>query len=229
MVRGSNAWSALRGVWPLLVVACAATDATAQAAQPQQLVDRAEATLRTFLRDPEMAWLRANIEKARGVLVAPAVVNGGLIIGGSGGRAVLIVREPSRNEWLGPAFYTLASGTIGLQAGVASSESVTLLMSERAVDALLASSLKLGTDASVTAGPVGPAPTMTPSSDFVSFARTKGVRTGLDLAGTMITANNEWNTAYYGRAVLAPDVLVRGGAINPNAAQLLAAVPRPGS
>ena len=228
-MRRSIAWSALRGGWPLLMLACAASDATAQPAQPQQLVDRAEATLRTFLRDPDMAWLRANIVKARGVLVAPAVVNGGLIIGGSGGRAVLIVREPSRNEWLGPAFFTLASGTIGLQAGVASSETVTLVMSDRAVDALLASSLKLGTDASVTAGPVGPAAATTPPGDFVSFARTKGVPIGLDLAGTMITANNEWNTAYYGRAVLAPAVLVRGGPVNPNAASLLAAVTRPAS
>lgn len=227
-MRRSNAWRALRGGWPLLVVACAATHATAQT-QPQQLVDRADATLQTFLRDPDMASLRANIAKARGVLVAPQLVKAGLIIGGSGGRAVLIVREPSRNEWRGPAFYTLATGTLALQAGVTSSETVTLVMTDKALASLLVSSLKLGTDASVAAGPVGAAAATTLSGDFVSFARTKGVPSGLDLAGTMITANNEWNAAYYGRSVLASDVLVRGGAVNPNAAALLATVGRPSS
>jgi len=228
-VRRPNAWSALRGGWPLLVLACAATDAAAQSAQPQQLVDRAEATLRTFLRDPDMASLRGNIAKARGVLVAPEVVKAGFILGGSGGRAVLIVREPSRNEWRGPAFYTLATGSVGVQAGVGSSETVTLVMSERGIHALLAPSLKLGTEVSVAAGAVGEAAAATPPSDFVSFARSKGVPAGMDLAGTVITANNEWNTAYYGRAVLAPDVLVRGGVVNPNAAPLLATVTRTGS
>jgi len=228
-VARSKPWSALRRAWPLLVLACAAVDATAQSAQPQQLVDRAAATLQTFLRDPDMVWLRANIATARGVLVAPDVVKAGFIIGGSGGRAVLIVREPSRNEWRGPAFYTLATGSVAVQAGVGSSETVTLVMSERGVDALLASSLKLGSEASVAVGPVGPGAASAPASDFVSFARSKGAPTALSLAGTVITANNEWNTAYYGRAVLAPDVLVRGGAVNPNAAPLLATITRPRS
>jgi lipid-binding SYLF domain-containing protein len=228
-VGRSNGSSPLRSAWPLLVLACAAADATAQAAQPQQLVDRAAATLRTFLRDPDMAWLRANIATARGVLVAPEFIKAGFIIGGSGGRAVLLVREPSRNEWRGPAFYTLATGSVALQAGVASSETVTLVMSDKGVDALLASSLKLGSEASVAVGPVGAGVPSTPASDFVSFARSKGAPTAVSLAGTVITANNEWNTAYYGRAVLAPDVLVRGGAVNPNAAPLLATLTRPGS
>jgi len=40
---------------------------------------------------------------------------------------------------------------------------------------------------SVAAGPVGAGASTTPAGDFVSFARSKGVPTGLNLNGTVIT------------------------------------------
>ena len=44
---------------------------------------------------------------------------------------------------------------------------------------------------------------------------------GVNLDGTVVTSSDDWNQAYYGKKVLAPDVLVRGDASNKGAAGLL--------
>lgn len=197
-------------------------------AEQQQLVDRAQATLENFLRDPEMSWLQRNLARAKGVLIAPEVVRAGFIIGGSGGRAVLLGHDSGSGQWRGPAFYTLATASFGFQAGVAASENVTLVMTDKALNSLLAPSVKLGGDASVAAGPVGAGAAGDVTSDFVTFARSKGVYGGLNLDGTVISVNNDWNSAYYGKSVLAPDILVRGNVHNPKAESLVQVVGKAG-
>ena len=213
----------------LLVAASATLFATAAQAQSeqQQLVNAAETTLSNFLRDSQMTWLQRNIGKAKGVLIAPEVVKAGFIFGGSGGRGVLLGRGPD-GKWHGPVFYTLATASVGFQAGIAASENITLVMTEKGLNTLLAPSVKLGGDASVAAGPVGAGAASDVTTDFVAFARSKGVYGGLNLDGTVITANNDWNSAYYGKPVLAPDILVRGSASNKGADKLLAEVARAG-
>jgi lipid-binding SYLF domain-containing protein len=202
-----------------------AAPAQAQSDQ-QQLVDRAQATLENFLRDPDMTWVQKNISRAKGVLIAPEVVKAGFIFGGSGGRAVLLARDPS-GKWHGPAFYTLATASVGFQAGIAASENVTLVMTEKGLNTLLATSVKLGGDASVAAGPVGAGAAGDVTTDFVSFARSKGVYGGLNLDGTVISASDEWNNAYYGKSVLPPDIVIRGNVSNPQAIRILSVVAKP--
>ena len=195
----------------------------AQAQSDQQkLVNQAEATLNNFLRDPEMKWLQQNLHRAKAVLIAPEVVKAGFIFGGSGGRAVLLARDAKTGRWRGPVFYTMATASVGFQAGIAASENVTMVMTEKGVNTLLATSVKLGGDASVAAGPVGAGAAGDVTTDFVAFARSKGVYGGLNLDGTVITANDDWNDAYYGKKVLAPDIVVRGAAHNKGADKLLA-------
>ncbi len=195
----------------------------AQAQSDQQkLVNEAQATLDNFVRDPEMKWLQQNLRRAKAVLIAPQVVKAGFIFGGSGGRAVLLARDPKTGQWRGPVFYTMATASVGFQAGIAASENVTMVMTEKGVNTLLATSVKLGGDASVAAGPVGAGASGDVTTDFVAFARSKGVYGGLNLDGTVITANDDWNNAYYGKKVLAPDIVVRDAAHNPAADKLLA-------
>jgi SH3 domain-containing YSC84-like protein 1 len=202
----------------LALVAAAASMSVAPLAyaqsEQQQLVERAQKTLDNFLRDPEMSWIQKNLARAKGVLIAPEIVKAGFIIGGSGGRAVLLGHDSGTGAWRGPAFYTLATASVGFQAGVAASESVILVMSDKGLNTLLAPSVKLGGDASVAAGPVGAGAAADVTSDFVSFSRSKGVYGGLNLDGTVISVNNDWNKAYYGKSVLPPDIVVRGTASN---------------
>ena len=49
----------------------------------------------------------------------------------------------------------------------------------------------------------------TVNADLVSFTRSKGVYGGLNLDGTVVNTNIDWNDAYYGgKNVLPPDILI---------------------
>jgi SH3 domain-containing YSC84-like protein 1 len=211
-----------RGLYALLLFAAAQGVALAQSEQ-QNLVNAANRTLTNFLRDPNMTWLQQNIGRAKAVTIAPTVVRAGFIFGGSGGRAVTLARDPSTGKWVGPGFYTLASASFGLQAGISAAEVVTLVMTDKAFNSLLAPSVKLGGDASVAAGPVGAGAGSALLADFITFSRAQGVFAGLNLEGSVIAVSNDWNAAFYGRqGVLPPDILVRHSVHNKGAAALLA-------
>jgi lipid-binding SYLF domain-containing protein len=191
-------------------------------AEPEKLVADAGATLNNFLRDPDQTWIQQNLSRAKGVLIAPQIVRAGFILGGSGGRAVLLSRDG--RVWAGPAFYDLATASVGFQAGIDVSEVVIVVMTEKGLNSLLSSSFKIGGDASIAVGPVGGAAGATITADLVAFTRAKGVYGGLNLDGTIVSINDAWNSAYYGRSVLPPDILVRRTVTNPNAAPLLSEV-----
>lgn len=215
-----------RGFCALLVLAGVSTAALAQSEQ-QTLVDSADRTLSNFLRDPDMTWLQQNIGRAKAVMIAPQVVKAGFIFGGSGGRSVMLARDAKTGKWAGPAFYTLATASVGFQAGVEVSEVVTLVMTEKGLNSLMAPSVKLGGDASVAAGPIGVGAKSDVVADFVSFSRAKGLYGGLNLDGTVIAISNEWNEAYYNKkGVLPPDIVIRMSARNKGADKLLADVTR---
>jgi SH3 domain-containing YSC84-like protein 1 len=200
-----------------------ATPAQAQSEQ-QKLVNDANKTLSNFLRDPDMTWLQNNIGRAKAVLIAPQIAKAGFIFGGSGGRAVLVARDGASGKWGGPAFYTLATASVGFQAGVSVSENVTLVMTEKGLNSLLANSVKVGADASVAAGPVGAGAKSDVVADLVTFSRAKGVYGGLNLDGTVIAPSNDWNKAYFKKDVLPPDILIRMTAHNKMADPLLGQV-----
>lgn len=203
------------------LTACATMEST-PSVEPQKLVADARTTLNNFLRDPDQTWIQQNLNRSRGVLIAPQVVRAGFIFGGSGGRGVLVARDG--RTWAGPAFYDLVTASVGFQAGVDVSEVVVVVMTEKGLNSLLSPSFKLGVDASIAAGPVGAAAGTTVTADLIAFARSKGVYGGLNLDGTVVNTNDAWNGAYYGRTVLATDILVRKTVTNPNAAPLLSEV-----
>src|SRR5438105_3325054 len=86
----------------LVLLLAAASGAVLAQTEQQKVVDLADTTLNNFLRDPQMTWLQSHIGQARGVLIASNVVKAGFILGGSGGRAVLIVRDDKTGKWRGP-------------------------------------------------------------------------------------------------------------------------------
>jgi lipid-binding SYLF domain-containing protein len=203
----------------LLTIGAVPTSAFA-ATEQEQLVTKAETTFSNFERDPDMKWFRDNIGKAKAVLIAPEIVKAGFILGGSGGRGVLLARNAKTGKWVGPAFYTLATGSVGFQAGISVSEVVMLVMTEKGLNSLLSTSFKVGGDVSVAAGPVGAGAKSNIAADLISYSRAKGIYGGLNLDGTVVSTNDEWNSAFYGKAVTPPDILIRQNVRNPQAIPL---------
>jgi len=210
----------------VVLAASAALVAPAALAQPDPhaAVAAAEASLSNFLRDPDMDWLQRNFHRAKAVLISPEIVKAGFIFGGSGGRGVVLARDPKTGKWLGPAFYNLATASVGFQAGIAVSEGVTLVMTDKGFNSLLATSFKMGGDASVAAGPVGAGAKSDIVADLITFNRSKGVYGGLNFDGTVVTASDDWNEKFYGKKVLPPDILVRASVSNKAADKLIAQV-----
>jgi len=127
--------------------------------------------------------LRSLVKGAKGVLVYPQILRGAFIVGASGGSGVFLASDDKAGVWGGPAFYTIGQGSFGLQAGGDASEVVLVALTERSVAAMLATSAKLGANASVAAGPVGPGaepqrPTSVPTSSPTRAPRvcTRGSR-----------------------------------------------------
>ena len=76
----------------------------------------------------------------------------------------------------------------------------------------------------MAAGPVGAGAKSDIVSDLITFNRAKGVYGGLNFDGTVVTAADDWDQAYYGKKSLPPDILVRMSVPNKNADGLLAKV-----
>ena len=213
---------ALALVVAMALCACATTGGV-PAGEPEKLVADARVTLDNFVRDPDQTWVQQNLNSAKAVLIAPQIVKAGFIFGGSGGRAVLVAKDG--RTWVGPAFYDLVTGSVGFQAGLEVSEALILVMTDKGLNSLMASTFKIGGDASIAAGPVGAGAKSTITADLVSFTRAKGVYGGLNLDGTIVHANTAWNDAYYGGSnVLPPDIVMRKSAKSAKSTALLAGV-----
>ena len=106
--------------------------------------------------------------------------------------------------------------TFGLQIGAELSEVVLMVMTEKGLDSMLSTSVNLGADASVAAGPVG-AGAKVATADILAFSRSKGIFAGLTVEGAAIAVRDKWNHAYYGKAVTPVDILVRRSVSNEQA------------
>jgi lipid-binding SYLF domain-containing protein len=204
--------------------ACATTPATTEEPLPQQLlVDRARITADTFIGDPDMQWAREHLNQAKGLLIVPGLYKGAWFLGGSGGRGVLLVRDQETGEWVGPAFYNLGSISFGLQFGGQKSEVVLMVMTQKGLEKLYSTTVKIGGDTSVAVGPIGVGAQAAMAGlnvDYFSFARNKGAFIGIALDGAVIDENYGWNKAYYGKPVRPVDIFVSHDAKNPNSDRL---------
>ncbi|HSB07633.1 MAG TPA: lipid-binding SYLF domain-containing protein [Thermodesulfobacteriota bacterium] len=189
-----------------------------------QLVEKSKMTLESFLSDGNMGAFNDLIRQAKGVFIAPQVLKGAFIFGASGGSGVFVTWSEKTERWGGPAFYTIGGASFGLQIGGQAAEVGILAMTDRGVKALLSSSVKLGADVGIAAGPIGvgaSAATANLSADILSFSRAKGLYGGISLDGAVVAVRGVWNEAYYGKKVDPIDILIVQDAMSPQAASLI--------
>ena len=191
-----------------LVVFALPALAQGKAAEAKATIQEARTTLSNFLSDPDMKWIRDHLREAKGVLIVPSQGKGGFIFAGSGGMGIFMTRD-AKGRWSQPAFYRLASVSVGLQVGGEKSEVLLFVTSQKGVDSFLSSSFKLGADASVAAGPVGQG-AQAATADVLSFSRSKGAYAGASFEGTVVKPGDDLNEGLYGKAVSPVDILVRG-------------------
>lgn len=187
------------------------------------LVDQATTIVKGFSIDENLDWFRQKAKEAKAMMIIPKSLKGAFIVGGSGGSGVLIAKDPNTGDWGYPAFYTLGSLSVGFQIGAEASEVILLVMTDRGVEKLLASSLKLGADVTIAAGPVG-AGAQAATADVLSYSRSKGAFAGVSLDGAIVKTRDSRNEAYYGKPVSPTDILIRKAVSNPQADNLRMAI-----
>ncbi|TEA80309.1 twin-arginine translocation pathway signal [Allopusillimonas ginsengisoli] len=128
---------------------------------------------------------RSAAAKAKGVLIFPKVLSGGIVVGFERGDGVLRVNGAPQG------YYTTAGGSIGFQAGAQSRAIVMLFMTQEALDEFRNSDgWTVGAGATVAVANVGANGVIdseTLSKPVVAFVTTNaGLAAGVSLKGTKI-------------------------------------------
>jgi lipid-binding SYLF domain-containing protein len=155
------------------------------------------------------------LEKANCVLVLPGVKKFGIGIGGSGGRGAMTCREGEKfsGKWSTPAMYSIGGVSVGLQVGGTSTDFVLLVMDDKGVEAILQDKTKLGSDATVAAGPGATAQSAeVGGADMLTYARTKGLFAGVSLDGATLHQDGDANLRLYGKKISSREI-IRGNAV----------------
>lgn len=214
----------------LLAVTFGAGNALAQAEQ-QVLVAEAKVTVERIKIDPDYEIVKELLAKSYGAIVFPSLVKVGLIIGGEGGPGVLLRRDFETGRWGYPAFYDLASGSIGFQAGITESEVLLIIMTAKGLELAMNDKVTLGADAKIAVGPIGggaeAASTTNLDADIYSFAKAEGLFAGVSLEGAVLVPDQDAHEAYYGKRYTARQIVFDEVARNEDADGLRDALVKP--
>jgi lipid-binding SYLF domain-containing protein len=167
---------------------------------------------------PESSIPEQLMARAHGIAVIPHVVKGALGIGGQWGKGLMSQRHED-GHWSPPAYIEIGGGSFGLQIGVQASDVVLVFTDEEGVKGLLKGKLKLGADASATAGPVGRKVEVGTDvllrSAVFAYSRSKGLFVGIALDGSVVSIDDSADRKIYGKDVTGEQILLRG-AVEPN-------------
>jgi lipid-binding SYLF domain-containing protein len=117
------------------------------------------------------------------------------------GHGLVLNRNPD-GSWGGPAFVVLGGASVGLQAGVQSTDVLLVFKTRRSLDRVLMGKgkLTLGADAAVAAGPVGrqagAATDARLQAEIFSYSRSRGLFAGVSLEGAAIVYDYDANQIY---------------------------------
>jgi len=158
------------------------------------------------------------LDKAECVIVVPSMTKVALGVGGSYGRGAMVCRggETFNGPWGAPAMYALEGGSLGVQIGGESTDLVLLVMNNRGVDALLNTKVKLGANASASAGPkgrtVGASTDASLRAEILSYSRSRGLFAGVTINGSTLRADRDANERFYGKRVETSQIVLQGEA-----------------
>lgn len=174
----------------------------------QDRVTDAVSLVQQMKQDPALA---AVLERAKGIFIVPHYGKGGLIVGGQGGGGVVLVKHES--GWSSPAFYSVAGGSIGAQAGGEGGAIAMILMTQKAVDRFQNSTRgwSLNGSAGLTvvnwSGKTQANTDYNGRNDVILWTNTSGLYGGLTVGVKEVSPDLEMDRAYYQRPVSSAEIL----------------------
>ena len=168
------------------------------------------------------------LNKAYCVIILPSVKKGGFIVAAQYGRGIMTCRSGNNFDgaWSAPIMMQSSGGSIGFQAGGQATDFVVLVMNYQGARAVMNGKAKLGSDASVAAGPVGrtaeASTNASMNAEMLSYSRSQGVFAGISLSGTSLGPDANSNEKIYGKSITGREIF-DGGVQPPGAAATLLA------
>jgi lipid-binding SYLF domain-containing protein len=197
----------------ILVTACLMT--AAAHADMQDDINQAVSVLERFQEIPESAVPDVILREAKGLAIL-TLTKGGFVFSGRGGSGIVVAR--TEKGWSGPSAIGAGGMGFGFQAGAQVSELVIVLNTPDAVVAFAkGGNVTLGGAMSLATGPVGRdlEGAMTLGAVMYTYSRSQGFFAGVSLEGTVVYTRDEANAEFYGKPVLAREIL--SGSIPPPA------------
>jgi lipid-binding SYLF domain-containing protein len=186
----------------------------------QTLVDRAALTVQEMMTQTVSQDPKAMLRRAKGVMICPRVFKAGFFVGGEGGSCVLLARS-GNGTWSYPTFYDIGSGSFGFQFGVQDSQLMLMIMTNRGLNAVMDSQVRLGANVSVAVASIGVgvqgATTAAVGADIIAFAEARGLFGGVSLDGGVMSARIDENQSYYGQPLAARQIVLQMQGSNPGA------------
>jgi SH3 domain-containing YSC84-like protein 1 len=208
-----------------IAAASLAAPSAAFADSPQHLVDSATLSLESMMGGSEGSQAQQFLRRAKAVVICPNIFRAGFFFGGEGGGCVMVARG-NDGGWSNPAFYSMGSGSFGLQIGIQNAQVIMLIMTKGGLNALLNSQFKIGADAGLTVATLGAGVNGSMSTalnaDIVSFSKSQGLYGGISLAGSIISNDSGTEQSYYGSPLDARQIVVDMQGSNPGANPLRA-------
>lgn len=213
----------------LTLLACLLVPLVARAddASEQARVTASGQVLRELLNSPSGISINL-LNKADCVIILPSVKKASFIVGAQYGKGVMTCRkgEHFTGAWSTPIMMQSTGGSFGLQAGGQATDFVILVMNESGARSVINGNAKLGTDASVAAGPVGrtaeASTTASMTAQMLSYSRSQGVFAGVSLSGTSLGPDSGANEKIYGKKISGKEIFSSGMRAPASARDLLA-------
>lgn len=195
-----------------------------EVSDPSRTVAKAATTVERLRRASAMQGdVDRLLARSHAVLIIPDLIKGGFILGAEYGTGVLLTKDRA-GRWSGPAFYSVASGSLGLQVGLQDSETMFIIMSEGGLRAVMTDRFKAGADAGVAVAHVGAgaeaSTTGNGGADIYAFSKAVGAYGGASLEGSGILPRHSWNAAYYGGNPTPEDIVISRRLDSPQADRL---------
>ena len=150
------------------------------------------------------------IQNAKGLAIF-TTMRTGLWVSGAGGSGVLIARQED-GTWSPPSGILLHTAGLGFLVGVDIYDCVVVINTEEALEAFTHVRCTLGSEISVSAGPVGAGGVLESEvhkrqAPVFTYLKSRGFYAGVQIDGTVIIERTDENERFYGEMIPVKDIL----------------------
>lgn len=139
------------------------------------------------------------LQQAQALVIIPNFIKAGFFIGGQYGKGIVVLKK--QDSWSNPFFVKVTGGSLGIQFGVESSDTLFVFRTQKSVKELLKNKITLGAEVSAAVGPFKENYNAYTEGNFQSDIFTYHIKEGLFVGasfdGAVITHNDENNAYMY--------------------------------